>query len=97
MCGQARTLCVFVFLMRSERASRVCIVVLEEVEEDEPSPPPHPNTSLDHRSHHAPRRPPTQEDKVRYTLEPPFSVWFRIRSAKISQWFALAVACVAYG
>ena len=34
VCGQARTVCVF--LMRSERASRVCIVVLEEVEEDVP-------------------------------------------------------------
>ncbi|XP_037120503.1 serine/threonine-protein phosphatase 6 regulatory ankyrin repeat subunit A isoform X3 [Syngnathus acus] len=52
--------------MRSERASRVCIVVLEEVEEDEPSfspPPPQPKSTLDRRSHHAPRRADALEDK----------------------------------
>lgn len=59
------------FLMRSERASRVCIVVLEEVEEDEPSsspPPPRPKSSPDRRSHHASRRAAAQEDKVRWAL-----------------------------
>uniref|UniRef100_A0A8C2ZAY0 Uncharacterized protein n=1 Tax=Cyclopterus lumpus TaxID=8103 RepID=A0A8C2ZAY0_CYCLU len=52
--------------MRSERASRVCIVVLEEVEEDEPSsspPPPRPKSSPDRRSHHASRRAAAQEEK----------------------------------
>lgn len=60
---------VCLFLMRSERASRVCIVVLEEVEEDEPSsspPPPRPKSSPDRRSHHASRRAAVQEDKVRW-------------------------------
>lgn len=57
--------------MRSERASRVCIVVLEEVEEDEPSsstPPPRPKSSSDRRSHHASRRASTHQDKVRWAL-----------------------------
>lgn len=57
--------------MRSERASRVCIVVLEEVEEDESSsssPPPQPKSSPDRRSHHASRRAAAQEDKVRWAL-----------------------------
>lgn len=58
--------CECLFLMRSERASRVCIVVLEEVEEDEPCsspPPPRPKSS-----HHASRRAAAQEDKVRWIL-----------------------------
>lgn len=49
--------------MRSERASRVCIVVLEEVEEDEPSPsspPPRPKAS-----HQVPGRAVAQDNKVR--------------------------------
>lgn len=57
--------------MRSERASRVCIVVLEEVEEDEPSsstPPPRPKSSSDRRSHHASRRASTHQEKVRWAL-----------------------------
>lgn len=57
--------------MRSERASRVCIVVLEEVEEDEPSsspPPPRPKSSSDRRSHHASRRAATHQDKVRWAF-----------------------------
>ncbi|XP_077446938.1 serine/threonine-protein phosphatase 6 regulatory ankyrin repeat subunit A isoform X1 [Stigmatopora argus] len=52
--------------MRSERASRVCIVVLEEVEEDEPSfspPPPRPKSTPDGRSCHGPRRAAALEDK----------------------------------
>lgn len=74
-----RTLCIYVcvsvcvlyeclFLMRSERASRVCIVVLEEVEEDEPcsSPAPLPKSSLDCKSHVS-RRAAAQDDKVRGT------------------------------
>lgn len=63
--------CECFFLMRSERASRVCIVVLEEVEEDEPSSsptPPQPKSSPDRKSHHASRRAATQEDKVRWVL-----------------------------
>lgn len=57
--------------MRSERASRVCIVVLEEVEEDEPSsspPPPRPKSSSDRRAHRVSRRAPTHQDKVRWAL-----------------------------
>lgn len=64
-----------VLTMRSERASRVCIVVLEEEEEDEHSSPPrpspphpspllHPKPSPDRKSHHAVCR-RSQEDKVR--------------------------------
>lgn len=66
MCKE---LCECLFLMRSERASRVCIVVLEEVEEDEPSsssPPPRPKSSLDCRSHHASCKAAVQDDKVRW-------------------------------
>lgn len=61
--------CECLFSMRSERASRVCIVVLEEVEEDEScssSPPPRPKSSPDRRSHHASRKVATEDDKVRW-------------------------------
>lgn len=76
--------CAWVFLMRSERASRVCIVVLEEVEEDEPSsspPPPRPKSSPDRRSHHASRRAAAQEDKVRRVL----LFWFVIHWIKLAK------------
>lgn len=56
--------CECLFLMRSERASRVCIVVLEEVEEDEPCsshPPPRHKSSR-----HAAQRAAAQQDKVRW-------------------------------
>lgn len=49
--------------MRSERMSRVCIVVLEEVEEDEPSSL-HSKTAQDHVSQHSPSESDAQEDKV---------------------------------
>lgn len=58
--------CECLFLMRSERASRVCIVVLEEVEEDEPCsshPPPQYKSSR-----HATQRAAAQQDKVRWAL-----------------------------
>lgn len=61
--------CECLFPMRSERASRVCIVVLEEVEEDEScssSPPPRPKSSPDRRSHHASRKVAAEDDKVRW-------------------------------
>lgn len=66
-----RAVCECLFLMRSERASRVCIVVLEEVEEDETcssSPPPRPKSSPDRRSHDASRKVAAQDDKVRRDL-----------------------------
>lgn len=61
--------------MRSERTSRVCIVVLEEVEDDEPSPSPAPapvarraKGGRERVSQRAPRPPApsahTQEEKV---------------------------------
>lgn len=50
--------------MRSERMSRVCIVVLEEVEDDEPSPL-HSKTAQDHVSQHSAPQAITQEEKVR--------------------------------
>lgn len=50
--------------MRSERMSRVCIVVLEEVEEDELSSL-HSKTAQDHVSQHSPPEADTQEEKVR--------------------------------
>lgn len=61
--------CECLFPMRSERASRVCIVVLEEVEEDEScssSPPPRPKSSPDRRSHHASQKVVAEDDKVRW-------------------------------
>lgn len=50
--------------MRSERMSRVCIVVLEEVEDEEPSPLLS-KTAQDHVSQHSPPEADTQEEKVR--------------------------------
>lgn len=47
--------------------SRVCIVVLEEVEDDEPSPL-HSKTAQDHVSQHSPPEADAQEDKVRTRL-----------------------------
>lgn len=70
VCVSACVLYECLFLMRSERASRVCIVVLEEVEEDEPcssSPAPLPKSFLDRRSHRVSRRAAAQDDKVRGT------------------------------
>lgn len=46
--------------------SRVCIVVLEEVEDDEPSPL-HSKTAQDHVSQHSPPEAAAQEEKVRTT------------------------------
>lgn len=84
--------CECLFLMRSERASRVCIVVLEEVEEDEPSsspPPPRPKSSPDRRSHHASRRAAVQEDKVRWPHHFPdkliHSVMFRLNPVLVQR------------
>lgn len=76
--------------MRSERASRVCIVVLEEVEEDEPSPsssfssapPPRyqQSSTSERRSPHGLPKAATHQDKVRQ------NVWERCSS----------VTCVAF-
>lgn len=65
--------------MRSERASRVCIVVLEEVEEDEPSPSPSSSSApppsryqrssaSERRSHHGSPKAATHQDKVRQNI-----------------------------
>lgn len=54
--------------MRSERMSRVCIVVLEEVEDDEPSPL-HSKTAQDRVSQHSPPEVDAQEEKVRMRLK----------------------------
>lgn len=78
VCGEC------LFLMRSERASRVCIVVLEEVEEDEPSsssPPPQPKSSPEPRSHHPPQKASVQDDKVRLLLS---SLLFKLQFAEFS-------------
>lgn len=48
--------------------SRVCIVVLEEVEDDEPSPL-HSKTAQDRVSQHSPPEVDAQEEKVRMRLK----------------------------
>lgn len=48
--------------MRSERMSRVCIVVLEEVEDDEPSSL-HSKATPDHISQNS-----AQDEKVRWLI-----------------------------